>query len=368
LILGGVIAFMFCGSEAAIMGLDWKVTMGMFLVPVVVYGVITLKEKFPISEAKAAGLSFSEMLVNFAAPLLLFLFLLHACVGYVELGTDSWITDILKAQYAKWAFLLFVYTSSIMFVLRFFAGPIVEKINPVGLLFASSILGCIGLVFLGSVNNNLGLIVVAATIYGVGKTFLWPTMLGVVGERFPRGGALTMGTIGGIGMLSAGLLGGPGIGYKQDYAASSELEKVDQQVYERYKADKQKRFLFFPEISGLDGAKVAVLKDDGKALNADLKKYEQAGKKPNEELLALKAWWDNAKKFAEQDKPKVLQANIDGGKQALRWTAYVPFAMAIGYLLILLYFRSKGGYQQEVLHGARPEGEHYTGGMEGPER
>ena len=30
------------------------------------------------------------------------------------------------------AILLFVYTSALMFVLRFFAGPIVERINPIG--------------------------------------------------------------------------------------------------------------------------------------------------------------------------------------------------------------------------------------------
>ena len=94
-----------------------------------------------------------------------------------------------------------------MFVLRFFAGPIVHKISPLGLLFVSSILGAIGLYVLG--NSTTGLfMVIAVTIYGIGKTFFWPTMLGVVGERFPKGGAVVMGIIGGIGMLSAGLLGG----------------------------------------------------------------------------------------------------------------------------------------------------------------
>ena len=93
-----------------------------------------------------------------------------------------------------------------MFILRFFAGPIVERINPVGLLFISAILGCAGLYLLGSVDTGI-MILAAATIYGLGKTFLWPTMLGVVGERFPQGGALVMGAMGGVGMLSAGLLG-----------------------------------------------------------------------------------------------------------------------------------------------------------------
>ena len=53
-------------------------------------------EKFPISEARAAGVKFGEMLAEFAAPVLLFLLFLHALVGYVELGTDSWITNIIE--------------------------------------------------------------------------------------------------------------------------------------------------------------------------------------------------------------------------------------------------------------------------------
>ena len=62
----------------------------------------------------------------------------------------------------------------------------------------------------------------------------------------------------------------------------------------------------------------------------------------------------------------MLDASTFGGNKALTYTAAVPFMMAIGYLILVIYFRSKGGYQVEVLHGAKPEGEHYTGGVEGP--
>src|SRR5439155_5379165 len=101
--------------------------------------------------------------------------------------------------------LVLVYTSSIMFVLRFFAGPIVHKISPLGLLFSCAVLATVGLFCLG--NSTAGLaVLLAATVYGVGKTFFWPTMLGVVSERFPRGGALTLGAIGAAGVFSGGLL------------------------------------------------------------------------------------------------------------------------------------------------------------------
>src|SRR4029077_18641584 len=129
--------------------------------------------------------------------------------------------------------LLFVYTSGLMFALRFFAGPIVHRISPLGLLFVSSILGFIGLQMLGGAETAI-LCVVAATVYACGKTFLWPTMLAVASERFPKGGAITIGALGGMGMLSAGLLGGPGIGFKQDYNASQKLKENSPAVYDRY--------------------------------------------------------------------------------------------------------------------------------------
>jgi hypothetical protein len=291
--------------------LRWEIPMMFFLVPTLWYGVITLKEKFPISEARAAGVKFGEMLAEFAAPVLLFLLLLHAMVGYVELGTDSWIANIMSG-YIKNGVLLLVYTAGLMFVLRFFAGPIVERINPLGLLFVSSILGCIGLYMMGSIvgsNGTLAAILVAATIYGVGKTFLWPTMLGVVGERFPKGGALAMGAVGGIGMLSAGMLGGPGIGYTQDYSAAEKLEELSPSAYKQVASPEENRFLFFPPVHGLDGAEVAKLNENSPVYD-DVQKAETFGK-----------------------------------QQALQITAYVPAAMAVGYLILLIYFRAIGGYK-----------------------
>jgi MFS family permease len=211
LILGGLIGYFFASSDANLFQVRWEILVGLFLIPTFVYGYMLFGQKFPLSEARAAGVTYMKMLKEFAAPVLLFLLFLHVCVGYVELGTDSWIINIMQSLIGGNAFLLFIYTSALMFVLRFFAGPIVHRINPLGLLFVSAVLATIGLFMLGSVATGVA-IILAGTIYGVGKTFFWPTMLAVVSERFPRGGALTLGAIGGIGMLSAGLLGGPGIG------------------------------------------------------------------------------------------------------------------------------------------------------------
>lgn len=364
LIIGAIIATIYVKVNQSYPAISWEYPMAVFLVPTLIYGIIVIKQKFPLSEAKSAGVSFGRMLVTFASPLLLFLLLLQACVGYVELGTDSWITSITNLILEGQGLYLFIYASSIMFILRFFAGPIVERINPIGLLCVSACLGSIGLYMIGS-SQGAAMVWIAVTVYGLGKTFLWPTMLGVVGERFPQGGALTMGAMGGVGMLSAGLLGGPGIGYNQDYFATQSLKENAPQAYERYQAKDESKFLFFPKIKGLDGSKVGVVKDNGETLARNVAILKEEGK-TEKKTAELNQWWQNAKQFETADKPPVISSEIYGGRMALKCTALVPLFMAIGYFILVLYFRAKGGYQAEVLHGEEPVGEHYTGGVEGP--
>jgi MFS family permease len=371
LILGGLFAYFFCGPSALVSHLRWEIPMAMFLVPTLLYGAIVVKESFPRSEAAAAGVSFGQMLTCFASPVLLGLLFLHAMIGYVELGTDSWITNIMNNVVGSYAILLFVYTSSLMFILRFFAGPIVERINPVGLLLGSSVLGCLGLYWLG---NAAGFaVLIAGTIYALGKTFLWPTILGVVGERFPKGGALVMGAMGGVGMLSAGLLGGPMIGYKQDYYASKDLNHKSSTVAQRYEVEKPTGISylpFLPAIRGLDGAKVALLLEaDGEAdLNHRIAMVEKEGKSLSDDknLQALSSWWSEAKPHADEDTPLVTNARLFGGRMALKWTALVPFTMAIGFSILFIYFQMTGGYQAIELRGHHPEGEEFTGGVPAP--
>src|SRR6266705_5250887 len=93
---------------------------------------------------------------------------LHALVGYVELGTDSWISNITGTILAdpKKGQMLFIWTSAMMFALRFFAGPIVHKISPLGLLFAAAVIAALGLFMLGNAATGWACII-ATTIYGI---------------------------------------------------------------------------------------------------------------------------------------------------------------------------------------------------------
>jgi MFS family permease len=299
--------------------------------------------------------------------MLAFLYVLHALVGFVELGTDSWIIDISKTVLSdkNWALIAFIWTNVLMFTLRFFAGPIVHKISPIGLLFGSAVVGTIGLLLLGQpFINSVPLWLLATSIYGVGKTFYWPTMLGVVSERFPKGGALALGFSGGIGMLSAGILGSSLIGYMQDYASTEQLqmESNASAAYQRYKSDDViSPVPGLPGIAGLDNAKVGVLNDNGAQLEADRQLLKKTGQ-TDKNLDQLDAWWNNsAKQSAEQDKPKIDEATLHGDRMALTWTAAVPATMAVGYLILLLYFMMRGGYKQVHISGRGEEVEDTQG-------
>ncbi len=457
LVLGALVALLL----NQVGGITWQVRWGIVFAPMLLYGVMMLGRRFPASEAKESGISVKAMMgevgllgflvvvallglwlsgdifpwllrtVGLPASLswlgwataavlwvvfgsfsqfrlghfmLAFLYVLHALVGYVELGTDSWIIDITKTVLASpdKALMAFIWTNVLMFTLRFFAGPIVHKISPVGLLLASAVLGTTGLWLLGyPATTTTWLWMGAVTVYGLGKTFYWPTMLGVVSERFPRGGALALGFSGGVGMLAAGLLGGPGIGYFQDYAAVQRL-KADPDTYARYEAfqtvekptaqdyykvdaqghkvPEERDFLaftgLFPKVTGLDGAKVGVLLGDpgadngrGKKLETDIKNYTSKGAKleDNPALYNLEKWWQaEGQPNSATDYPVIEATRLYGGKQALTWTAYVPATMAVGYLLLVLYFLIRGGYKAEVLIGHAAVDEEFTGGTVGP--
>jgi MFS family permease len=420
LVVGGLLSTVFTGES--IFGLrllsrplPWQYQISFFLVPVALYGLMMLGQHFPRSEASQQGVSYTNMLrelgmlggavicfllglffhsdlklpavvsivlagglwlafsyltrFHLGPVLLAVLLITHALVGYVELGTDSWIGKITGAIMAspQYGLLLFVYTSSMMFALRFFAGPIVERISPLGLLFVSGILGATGLTLL-SFADTVVFCVIAATVYACGKTFLWPTMLAVASEQFPRGGAITIGAIGGVGMLSAGLLGGPGIGFEQDHYASENLKATDPAVFERYKAPDANTFLAFQTV-GLDGAKVGVLDDNGKeavrALEV-LKKDPKATPESVANQQKLVDWWETAKVSAATDKDLVTGASLYGGRMALRLTAVVPAMMALIYLGMILYFKTKGGYRAQELISKHEEALLMTGGSVGP--
>ena len=367
------------------MNVPWKVQLALYLIPTALYGIMFMGQKFPRSEAAVKGASLSEMfkdvgvlgalivgtllalffadflklfgvgpdaakvtgyviggiiviavgvLTRFSlgSILLFVLFMTHALIGSVELGTDQWIQfitgNLFTSEQGKY---LFLWTSAIMFSLRFCAHWIERtlKFSPVTLLFVCSVLAFIGLQ-MASRMTTFAAALLALGIYAVGKTFFWPTMLAVASDRYPRTGAVAISIMGGIGMLSVGTMGGPGLGYLKDRLAGEELKAKDVALFEEYTAAQPSTFLNIKSTAafGFDGKKLAEAKD--------------------------------AKEAATEKQKAVVSADQAGDRKTLSYDSYIPATMAVIYLFILLYFKSIGGYKP--VHIA----EELTGGIDGP--
>jgi len=387
LVLGGMVGWFFGGSWT------WKVQLGTYLIPTVLYGIMFLGQKMPKSEAAEKGLGLAEMFgdvgilgglvacyllarffgdvvggvignpsvggyvgygiglalligvsamtkFSLGSGLLFVLFITHALVGAVELGTDGWIQNITgNILTPKQGNLLFVWTSAIMFSLRFCAHFIEKKLglSPVGILVVSAIVACIGL-NLSSGVNSFGMALMALAVYAIGKTFFWPTMLAVASDRFPKTGAIAISMMGGIGMMSAGLIGGPGLGYAKDRFSAEDLARANPAAYEQIKVKDGKDFLVFGKVNGFDGTKVEEVK--GRLAKA------REGAPDNDAALA---------KLSGTDR-QIIEAGIVGDRKTLRADSFIPATMALIYLCILFYFKSIGGYKAvKITPEAAPE-------------
>lgn len=208
LILGGLLAL-----GMAELQMRWELRLSTILVPAVIYLSMALSMTYPQTERAVMNVSTGEMWKEATRPLFLLIFACMWLTAAVELGPDQWFPTVMGALVPQLspdagsgvAFL--VYTAGLMFVLRMWGVSYTHR-APIGTLIGSSILVAIGLYWLGGLGPDTSAVVAltAATIFGVGKTFLWPTMLGVTAELFPRGGALLLALIGAAGMASASLV------------------------------------------------------------------------------------------------------------------------------------------------------------------
>jgi len=335
---------------------DWRISLCLILIPAFTFFLILIGQQFPKSEREQAGVSYLSMLKelgvfgafvgfglvfaqlgqvfgwsqtvswiltgvvvlafavitkSFGRLLLAFLIIIMMPQATTELGTNGWITalmeDPMKAAGYNSAWVL-VYTSAIMLVLRFCAGPLVHKFSPLGLLVMCSGLAALGILALSrTAHAGTGTIFAAATLFGVGITFFWPTILGLTSEQCPKGGALTLNSMGGIGMLAVGILGAPFLGYMQESSTTHQLQSTNPALYEQVKMEPRPKYLL-GAYEAIDPAKRAVVTDP--QLQSDLQAATTAGK-----FSAL-------------------------GKMAM-----FPAFTFVCYLALILYFKSRGGYK-----------------------
>jgi len=196
LIIGGLL-----GAGLSSLNLDWRLQMACILVPAAIFGALLLTCRFPPTERVAAGISTGDMMKEFFRPFFLVWFFSMFLTAASELAPGQWVQFALTRTVHMPGILLLVYVSAMMFVMRHFAGPVAHRLSPVGLLWFSCLLASVGLLCLSVANSPVtGLL--AATVWGTGVCYMWPTMLAAASERFPRGGAVLMGLMGTAGMLS----------------------------------------------------------------------------------------------------------------------------------------------------------------------
>ena len=332
----------------------WEWKAALILIPTITYGAMLFRHPFPVNERVASGVSYHAMLkqtgglgalivlymifseigrvfgvdpwvstavaVAVAAgfgfyvkslgrPIFVILLLIMIPLATTELGTDAWITPLMVSEMAAlnlhpgW---VLIYTSAIMLVLRLYAAPIVHKLSPLGLLMASSVVAALGLVALSSTTGTM--IFVAATIYGLGKTFFWPTMLGVVAEQYPEGGALTLNATGGVGMLGVGVVGAVFLGLIQDQSIEKQLADENPAIHAQVVSTKTS---VFGEYDAVDPD-----------LRANVSEAENA----------------------------IIDETVEEAtKGALTTVAIFPILMFLSYLGLMLFYRSKGGYRPKEL-------------------
>jgi fucose permease len=162
---------------------------------------MVMTQKFPATERVAAGVSAGRMWAEALNPLFIVFFLCMFLTAASELAPGMWLDFALTRTVGMKGTWLLVYVSGLMFVMRHFAGPMAHRLSPVGLLWVSCLMASCGLLLLSYANSPVtGLL--AATVWGIGVCYMWPTMLGSAAERFPRGGALLIGLMGTGGTLS----------------------------------------------------------------------------------------------------------------------------------------------------------------------
>jgi fucose permease len=198
-VIGGLIAFFMVEQ----LHLGWQWLMGILLIPIILYGILFSTLKFPETERVSSGVSYGAMLKACIGPLFIFMVLCMFLTAATELGTSQWISTLL-GQVGVSAILVFVFINGIMAIGRLFAGPVVHRLNPAGMLLFSAIFAAIGLYWLSNASGYVTF--AAAFVFAIGVCYFWPTMLGFVAEYIPKTGAIGLNIMGGAGMLSVAVI------------------------------------------------------------------------------------------------------------------------------------------------------------------
>lgn len=199
IVVGGLISYFMLEK----LHIDWHWLIATLFIPAAIYGYLFLKLQFPKTERVTSGVSTKQMFLACLSPLFIVMVICMFMTGATELGTNTWIVGLLQGASVS-GILILVFINGLMALGRSFAGPVVHRLNPNGMLIISSVLACLGLFLLSRVSGAAAF--GAAFVFAAGVCFWWPTMLGFVSEYLPKTGALGLSLMGGAGMFSTSLI------------------------------------------------------------------------------------------------------------------------------------------------------------------
>lgn len=198
IVIGSVIAYLMSLAHAS-----WQVKTGVLFIPTLIYGAMFIGLKLPPTERVQSGVSTSKMWRSIFSLFIVF-WLCMWLTAATELGTNQWIAEMMKKSGVPVGTLVLGWISFVMLIGRVYAGPVIHKLSPIGVLLLSAIISLLGLLALSFATGPV-MAFVTATIFSIGICYFWPTMLGYTSERWPEGGALLLGLMGAAGMASAGI-------------------------------------------------------------------------------------------------------------------------------------------------------------------
>lgn len=197
---GGIVIGSLVSQFMTGMDMTWQAQIAIMIIPTLLYGFLIFGQKFPKNENIEVNTVVN--LSNLATPLFLIMIICMTLTATSELGTQQWVERILGKAGAS-PMLVLALVTGVMALGRFFAGPIIHRLNPIGVLWASSIIATIGILAMSMATG--GMVYLAAILFAIGVCYFWPTMIGFTSEYMPKTGALGMSLMGGAGMFATAM-------------------------------------------------------------------------------------------------------------------------------------------------------------------
>ena len=197
---GGIVIGALATNFMNSFGLGWQLKIAIMILPTLIYGYMFFKALFPKSEN--IDTDTSNNIKSLFTPLFIFVAVCMTLTATTELGTSQWLQPLLEKSGAS-PMLILAMITGIMAVGRYFAGPIVHKLNPIGVLFMSAIVSAVAIYMMSLADGTM--LYGASILFAFGVCYFWPTMIGFVSEYMPKTGALGMSLVGGMGMFATGI-------------------------------------------------------------------------------------------------------------------------------------------------------------------